>query len=132
MLPVLFARNSRQQILDVAAQIGRHAFQPADSNRLSIQAASPASRLAGTIAGAPEDGGKHVRFAIEQVRIGIPTLRDEAYVFGNVSVSGAGPLAVHDSMEIVGILNVSGLHERAATYLGANRYLGRLLYTYEK
>ena len=107
---VFLGRNLRQQVVDFSAQIGGDALQTADRNRLAIQAASPAGRLARAVAGAAQDRRKHIRFPIQHVGVGISALRDEADVLGNIGVRGACPLAINDFVEIVRVLNVSGFH----------------------
>ena len=66
-------------------------------------ASAAAGRLAGTVAGAPENAGENVRFAIEHVGVGVSALRDQADVFGDVGVGGTSPLAIHDFMVVVRI-----------------------------
>ena len=60
--------------LDVALEVGSDALEPADRDRLGLDAAAPARRFARTIARATEDARKDVRIAIEQVRIGEASL----------------------------------------------------------
>ena len=90
--------------------VRRHALQPADRHRLAVDALAPAGRLARPVAGAAEDAGEHVRLAVHHVGVGEPPLRDQPDVFRNVGVGRAGPLAVDDAVEVVGIANVGGAH----------------------
>ena len=55
-LAVLRSRGSAAgRSRDVAAMIGRHALQAADGDRLAVQAAAAAGRLARAVAGAAEN-----------------------------------------------------------------------------
>ena len=116
-------------MLDVAPKIGRHSLQPADRNRFSIQAPAAAGRLAGSIAGAAKNRREHIRLTVEHVGIGVPALRNEPYVFRNVSVRGTRPLAVHDSVEVIRVVDVSRFHELAAATWGPTAFFGPPLYT---
>ena len=90
--------------------IGGDALQPADRNRLAVDAAAAARRLARPIARAPEDAGKHVRLTIQDVGVIEPALRDHADVFRHVRVRGTGPLAIDDAMVIVRIRCIRPVH----------------------
>ena len=100
-LAVLQLWDLRQPVADVVAMIRGDALQPADRDRLLLDAAAPAGRLAGPVADAPEDRREHVRLAIHHVGVGEVALRDEADVFRDVGVGGTGPLAIDDAMEVV-------------------------------
>ena len=100
-LAVLLERRRRQQVLDVAAMIGGDALQPADRDRLPVDASAPARRLARPVAGAPEDAREDVRLAVEHVGVGVAPLRDQPDVFGDVGVRRARPLAVDDLVVVV-------------------------------
>ena len=113
---VLFGGGAGEEVGDVAAEVGRDAFEAADGDGffdLSVvggQASAAAGGLAGAVAGAAEDGGKDVAFAVHHVGVGVAALGDEADVFGYVGVGGTGPLAVHYLMEVVGIADFRGIH----------------------
>src|ERR1700722_8601522 len=109
-LSVFLAGDLGKTIGDVVAQIGRHALQAANGDGLAIHAATAAGRLARAIAGAAENRREHVRLPVEHVGIGIAALRDEANVFGNVSVGRTGPLTVHNFVEVVRVADVRGVH----------------------
>ncbi len=102
----------RQAVADVFLEVGRDALQAADGDRLGLlalvllDAAAAAGGLAGTIARAPEDPGKHVRLPVDHVRIAVTALRDETDVFGNRRVRGTRPLAVDDFVEIGRIADI--------------------------
>ena len=115
---------------DFAAQIGRDAFQPANRDRLSVDAVAAAGRLARTVAGTAKNCGKDIRLPIHHVGVGVSALRDEPDVLGNVCMRRARPLAVDNFVEIVRIVNVCGLHALAlGQLLGAKRFFGNPLYT---
>ncbi len=69
-----------QLVRDVLAVIGRYAFQPADRNRLLVDAPATAGRLARTVADAAEYAREHVRLAVFDVSVAEPALRDEPYI----------------------------------------------------
>ncbi len=116
-LAVLLRRNGRQQIGDFAAMIGRDALQAADRDRLSIQPAAAARRLARPIAGAPQNRREHVRFAIQHVGVGKTPLRDQADVFRNIGVRGTRPLAIDDFMVISRIFRIRAIQKSASSAL---------------
>ena len=97
-------------MLNLAAQVGGHPLETTDRHRLSIYALPTARRFARPVTSAPKNCRENIRFAIEHVGIGIPALGYQPYIFGNVRVRGTGPLAVHDSMEIVRILGIGRSH----------------------
>ena len=75
-----------------------------------LDAAAPAGRLAGTVAGASENSRKHVRAPIDHVGVAVAALGDQSDVFRNGRVGRAGPLAVDDFVEVVGRRNVCWFH----------------------
>ena len=75
-----------------------------------LDAAAPAGRLAGPVAGAPENAGKHVRIPIDHVGVGVAARRDQADIFGHRRVRRAGPLAIDDLVEVVRDRNVGRFH----------------------
>ncbi len=103
-------RRLRQQGLDVLLPVGRDPLQPADGDRLLLEASPPAGGLARAVAGAAEDAGKDVRLPVDQIGAVMVALRDPADVFRDRRVSRAGPLAVDDLMVIVRIGDVGRLH----------------------
>ena len=105
-LAVLHGRRFREELGDVVAMVGGDALQPADRDRLSVDASAAARGLAGAVAGAAEDAREDVRFAVEEVRLGVSPLRDEPDVLGDVGVGRAGPLAVHHFMVVLRIGNI--------------------------
>ena len=101
-LAVLAAGALGRKSRDVVAQVGGDALEAADRDRLAVDAGAPARGLARAVAGAAEDAGKDVGLAVEQVRLGVATLRDEPDVLRHVGVCRAGPLAVDDLMVVPG------------------------------
>ena len=87
---------------DVVAQIGGDAFEAADGNGLAVHAPAPTCWLAGAIAGPPQNAGKHVGLAVEQIGLGVPSLGNEPEVLRDIGVRGTGPLAVYHFVVVVG------------------------------
>src|SRR6185437_7109715 len=114
-LAVLLGRRLGQAIADVTLEVGGHPLDAADGDRLLLDARAAAGRLARTIAGAPQDPGEHVRFAIEDVGVVVASLRHHPDVLRHVGVGRAGPLAVDDFVKVVGVAYVCGLHSDELT-----------------
>ena len=95
---------------DVALVVGRHSLEPTNGNRLLLSAHPAAGGLAGPVAGAAENAGKDVAVPVEHVGFGVALLGDQANVLRHGGVRRASPLAVHHLVEVVGILDVGGLH----------------------
>ena len=100
-LAVLRSRRLRQPRGDVVLVVGGDALQAADRDRLVFDAAAPAGRLAGAVAGAAEHARKHVGLPVDHVGVGVTPCRDQADIFGHRRVRRAGPLAVDDFVEVV-------------------------------
>jgi hypothetical protein len=90
--------------------VGGDALQPADRDGLLLHASAPASRLARPVAHATENAGKDIGVTVHHVRVGEPALSNQADVLGNVCVGRTCPLAIYDSMKVVGMRSVSRLH----------------------
>jgi hypothetical protein len=60
--------------------IGRDTFQPADRDRLLVDASAAASRLARPVADASEYPRENVRLAILDVSVAKTPLRNEPYI----------------------------------------------------
>ena len=95
---------------DVVLVVGGDALEPADRDRLLLDAAAAAGGLAGAVAGAAEHARKHVRLPIDHVGVAVAARRDQPDVFGNRRVRRTGPLAIHDLVEVVRDRNVGRLH----------------------
>ena len=109
-LPFLLAAGLRQAVADVVLEVGGDALEPADRDRLLLDAAAPAGRLAGPVAGAPENAREHVRLPVDHVGVAVAARRDQPDVFGNRRVRRAGPLAIDDFVEVVRGRNVGRFH----------------------
>ena len=96
--------------LPIASVVGCNALEAADGNGFFIHPPAPAGRLAGPVADAAQDAGKDVAFTVDHVGIVETALGDQSYVFGNISMGRAAPLAIDDLMEIVGIRSICALH----------------------
>src|SRR6516162_10131428 len=107
---VLDGRGARQAVPDVVLVIGRDALEAADRDGFLLDAPAPAGRLARTIASTSEDAGEYVRLPIDHVGVAVAARRDQSDIFGNRRVSRAGPLTIHDLVEIVWRRNVGGFH----------------------
>ena len=109
-LAVLVLGRARQARLDVALVVGGDALEPADRDRLVLDAAAPARRLARPVAGAAEHAGEHVGLPIDHVGVAVTPRRDQSDVFRNGGMRRTGPLAIDDLVEIVRGRNVGGFH----------------------
>src|SRR6201999_2653627 len=78
--------------------------------RCFLDATTAARRLAWTVAGAPENSRKHVGLPIDHVGVAITPFSNQPDVFWNGGVCGAGPLAIHDLMKVVGRRDISRFH----------------------
>ena len=119
-LAVLLVRRSRQECRHVVAMVGGHPLQAANGDRLALDAAAAAGRLAGPVADPAEDPGKHIRFPVHHVGLGELPLGDEADVFGYVGVGWAGPLAIYYSMKIIRFPGVGRFHDSSNEIARAN------------
>ncbi len=109
-LAVARRRRLRQKSFDVLLPVGGDPLQPADGDRLLLQSPPPAGGLARPVAGAAQDARKDVRLPVDQIGAVVVALRDPANIFRDGRVSRAGPLAVDNLMEIVGIGDIGRLH----------------------
>src|SRR5262249_33562984 len=75
-LAIHHRRALRQPAPDVVLEVGGDALEPADRDRLLLDPSAPTGRLTGTVAGAPEDAGEHVRLPIDHVGVAVATGRD--------------------------------------------------------
>ena len=103
-------RGLRQPAADVVLEIGGDALQAADRDRLFLDAAAPAGRLARAVAGASENSRKHVRAPIDHVGVAVAAFGDQSDVFRNGRVGRAGPLAVDNFVKVVRRRNVCWFH----------------------
>src|SRR5690606_32712441 len=109
-------RHARSHL---ALVVGSDALEPADGDRLGfagvvlLDPATPARRLAGSVAGAPEDAGEDVRPPVDHVGIVVTTGGDQADVFGHRRMSRTRPLTVDDAVEGVGMTDISRLHRNS-------------------
>src|ERR1019366_8835218 len=125
-LAVLLRRRPRHAVLDVVLEVGGDALQPADRDRGFLDTAAAARGLAWAIAGTAENSGKHVRSPIDHVSVAVAAFGDQADVFWDGRVRGAGPLAIHDFVKIVWRRDISRFHSylvRAKNSRTARPYL---------
>src|SRR5580704_13011594 len=110
LLAVLQLRHLRQPCRDIVAVVGGDALQAADRDWLLFDAPATAGRLAGTVADASEDAGEDVGLAVHHVGIGEAALGDQSDVLRDIGVSRTGPLAIYNSMVVVGVRGIGRFH----------------------
>ena len=108
-LAVLLRRGLRQKAADIALVVGRDALQPADRDRLLLDPAAAAGRLARAVAGTAENAGKDVRFPVDRPGLAEAAGGDQPDILRHRRVRRAGPLAIDNLMKIVGITDVGRL-----------------------
>jgi hypothetical protein len=68
------------------------------------------SRLARPVAGAPKDARKDVRLPVDHVGFSVAAIRDQPDVLRDRRMRGAGELAIHHLVEVIGRRKIGGLH----------------------
>src|SRR5690606_14283608 len=111
---VFYFWNLGQKLSHVVPVIRCDALEPADCHGFLLHAPASACRLAGPVAYAPQNAREHVGLAIHHVGVGESPLCNQSDVLRDVSVSWASPLAIHDSVVIVGMRSICWLHSKAA------------------
>jgi hypothetical protein len=117
-LPFFVAAATGRRLLMSPLVVGGDALQAADRDGLRrfrrfLNTSAAAGGLAWTIAGAPEDTGKHVRMPIDHVGVAVTLSGDQSDVFGDGRMGRARPLTIDDLVEIIGVLDVGWFHPRA-------------------
>jgi hypothetical protein len=116
----LLGRRGHQRAHALALEVGGDALQAADRHRLGLgevflfDPAAPAGRLAGPVAGAPEDAGEDVAHPVHQIGLVEAALADQADVLRHRGVGRTGPLAIHHAVEVIRIVDVCGLHAQGS------------------
>ncbi len=118
---VLELRNLRQPAGHIVAMVGGNTLEAADRHRLVLDAPAPAGGLARAIAHPPQNPREDVGVAIHHVCIGEAPLGDQADVLRDIGVGRTGPLAIDDSMEIVGMRGIGGFHSVPLSFAGPLR-----------
>jgi hypothetical protein len=95
---------------DIILEVGGDALEPADRDRFFLDTAAPARRLARAVAGATEHAREYIRFPVDHVGVAVPAGGDQTDVFGHRRVRRAGPLTIHDLVEVVRDRNVGRVH----------------------
>ena len=95
-----------------------HALQAANGHGSFLDASPPAGRLARTVARAPQNRRKYVRFPVHHVGFGVFPLRDQPDILRYIRVRRASPLAIDNSVEIRRIANVASFQKSALTWGG--------------
>src|SRR5215213_4499380 len=108
-LAVLLRWTLRKVAADIAFVVGRDPLQPADRDRLLLDAAAAAGRFARAVAGAAENAGKDVRFPVDRPSLAKAAGDDQPNIFRNRRVRRTGPLAIDNLVKIVGITDVGRL-----------------------
>src|SRR5258706_1695388 len=99
---------------DLPFEVGGHPFEPANGHGfVSLQPPAPAGGLAGTVTGAPQDAGKDVGLPVQHVGVGVAPLGNHPDILRHVRVRRAGPLAIDNLMEVIGISGIGGFHPRS-------------------
>src|SRR6266436_880491 len=109
-LSVLACGRAWQAGPDVVLEIGGDALEAADCHRLLLDTTAPARRLTGPVASATKHAGKHIRFPVDHIGVGVAPGCDQANVFRNWRVRRTSPLAINYLVEIVGRRNVGWFH----------------------
>jgi hypothetical protein len=115
-LAVALRRGFREPIGNVALAVSGDTFQPADGDRLFLQASAPAGWLAWPVARAPEDSGKDVRLPVDQISPVVIPVGDAPDIFRNWRMGRAGPLAINHFVEVIGMRKVSRLGKVSSTH----------------
>ncbi len=110
-LSVARSGGLRQAISNVTLAVGGDAFEAANGDRLFLQASASAGGLAWTIAGSSQDSREDVRLPINEIGAVVVAIGDAANVLGDGRVRRAGPLAIDHSVEVIGMRDISRLHE---------------------
>ena len=87
-LPFVAAAARGRQRGDVVLVVGGDALQPADRDRLLLDPAAAAGRLAGPVAGAPEDPREDVGLPVDHIGVGVAARRRSA---GCIPARACGP-----------------------------------------
>jgi hypothetical protein len=88
-----------------------NALEPANSDRLPIDALSAAGWLARTIAGATQDARKYIGFSVDHVGVRESPLRYQPDVLRHIRMRRACPLAIDYFVVVIWISNVGRLHK---------------------
>src|ERR1019366_7275058 len=133
-LAVLFLRHHRQARADVVLVVGGDPLQATNRDRFPgraggrvlallgrrvLDAAAAASRLARAGAGASANAGGYVRLPVDHVGVIVAACRDQADVFGNGGMGGAGPLTVYDFVKVLWRANIGRLQSVCSFYAPA-------------
>ncbi len=134
-LAVRVPSGLRQPRADILLVIRRDALQAANGHRLRrstrlamlarafLDAPAPARRLAGPVAGAPENAREDVRLPVDEIGVAVTAGGDQPDVFGNGGVGRTCPLTIDDFVEIVGMLDVRRFHwDQSCKYFGEGRW----------
>src|SRR6266540_1169551 len=71
-----------------------------------LLSAATAGGLAGPVAGAAENSGKHIGVPVDHVGVVVTPCRDQPDVFGDWSMGRTGPLAIYDFVEVFGCTDI--------------------------
>ena len=90
--------------------IGGDALEAADGDRLAVHARPAAGRFARTIAGAAQDAGKNVGFAVEEIGVREPAVRNQPNVLRDIRMRRTRPLTIHNAVVVRGVPDVRRIH----------------------
>src|SRR5262249_26053667 len=109
-LAVAAGRGLGQARAGVFFIVGGGALEPADRDRILLDASAPACPLPPAVAGAPQGGREHRGLPIDHVGVAVATSRDQSDVLRDGRVRRTSPLAVNHLVEVIRRRNVSRLH----------------------
>ena len=107
---VLGRRRLRQPCPDVPLVVGSDALQAADRDRLGLDAAASARRLAGAVAGPAEHPWEDVGVPVHHIGVGVAAGGDQPDVLGHGRVCRARPLTVDHLVEVSRVSRVGRRH----------------------
>ena len=99
---------------DVVTVVCGDTFQAADGDGFVFNPAPAASRFTGPVTDPAQDAGENIGFAVQHIRIGELSLRDQPNIARNVGVRGTGPLTVDDLVKVIRIRRIGWLHSSDA------------------
>ena len=124
-------RALTSSLLSAATRFSRQMATGCGAARHFLDAAAAAGGFARPVAGAAQHAGKDIGMPVDHIGVGITPRRDHADIFGHRRVRGTGPLAIHDLVKVIGILDVGGLHARrwtAILHAAHRRVPGRFIH----
>jgi hypothetical protein len=110
VLAIFLLGNFRKSIPDVGFVVCGNSLESTDGHGLFFNAASTAGWLARAVTGSTQNPWENIGLPIDHISIRIALLSDKSDVFGNWSVSGAGPLTINYFMKVIRVGYIGRLH----------------------